>query len=116
MIQHFSYRWEEFAHQQDEGPAFRGNPTDEVAVHLGLELIAGLVRRPFLGLVADAHPYVGWATHQELSAAVGKLPATVTAQRDAHGGELRSVLTCLEAAAAKGYCLVTIYHSAELVA
>ena len=113
VVRHLSYWWDELGHSVADGPTFRGDMTDEVAADLGLELTAGLVRRPFVGLVADAHPYTGWATHQELAATVAARSASAVGQREHQTAELRSMLTSIQAAVDKGYDLVTIYDDSE---
>jgi hypothetical protein len=113
VVRHLTYWWDELGHSAADGPTFRSGMTDDVAADLGLELTAGLVRRPFVGLVADAHPYTGWATHQELAATVAARSAAVVGQREHQTAELRSMLTSIHAAVDKGYDLVTIYDDVE---
>lgn len=109
VIRYHSFWWHKLEHH-DDGAGFRADITDNVASVLGISVTAGLVRRPMFGLVADSHPYYGWAANHELAEALGRLNTAIP-PREQQTSELHAILNCVRAAINRGYDLVTVYAS-----
>lgn len=113
VVRHHSHWWAELTHPTADAIAFRRALTDEVATNLGTQLVAQLIRRPLLGIVSDAHPYYGWATHQELQPVIAELGSGSGPLRrmnhETDTDALRTFRTCMAAAADRQLDLVTIY-------
>jgi hypothetical protein len=110
VITHHSHWWHALEHHVDQAQQFRSDLTDDVASVIGVPLTAALVRRPFLDLVGDAHPFIGWAAHQELVDTMASLDPSVRPERHEETAQLRAFLTCIEAAIERRLDLVTVYR------
>ncbi len=111
VIRQRSYLWHTLSHDAVDQDRFRSDLTDNVGGVIGVELISNLVRRPMSALVADAHPYSGWAANHELRAMLAALDPAAIPARHEQTTDLNGFLTCIRAAVDRGYDLVTIYDS-----
>ncbi len=110
VVAHQSFWWHALDHRADQAQRFRSDLTDDVASAIGVPLTGALVRRPFLDLVGDAHPFIGWATHQELVDTMASLDRSTWPKRHEETVELRAFLICIEAAIDRNLDLLTIYR------
>ncbi len=109
VVRRHSYHWHTLAHAAGDTTGFRQGITDNVASVLGIPLTAGLVRRPLAGLVADDYPFIGWATHQELTAELNRLEPVTVPEREQQTLDLRLFMLCVRAGAQRGLDLVSVY-------
>ncbi len=108
-----SYLWCTLTHEAADQDRFRADLTDNVGGVIGVELAANLVRRPMSVLVADAHPFTGWAANHELRVMMAALDPEGIPARHEQTVDLNGFLTCIRAAVDRGYDLVTIYDGAS---
>ena len=109
VIRQRSYQWHTLSHGVADGERFRSGLTDNVGGALGIPLAANLVRRPIACLVADAHPYFGWATNQELRETLSSVDPARMPPREQRTADLHGFVLCIQAAVDRGYDLVSIY-------